>query len=157
MNIECIAPVNSTRKQDRAVRECIELFEIVSGPSLQSRAALARTWTKCSSYDCAAGRCDFAVRDQTRILIDEFVAIFSGRNSRNPALITNNRKQTDADLRSPVGDTRFSEHDPPSGSTLLLAKYSGPEMRTISLLFYPLYIMTCTAVLLFWQFRKRVY
>jgi len=129
-DVDCVPAIANGRTV--AVHECLELSHRVSSQS-SARGTIATTWQKCQSYRCGKGTCEARARAELHGLVDAFLGEMPKSSpGKDPPAQPTAVKPSAADI-------------PISGSNLPLS---------LAAIYYLLYVMTCIAVVIHWEYRK---
>lgn len=135
-DVDCVPVIARGRTTRIAVNQCLDLSQRVSSPSQVPGMTIGTTWRKCQSDTCGTGHCEAKVRSGLRGLVDAFITEFGKSNSAYelPA--------------QPTAPT------PPAIENLTATALAPNAAPTPAAIFYLLYIMICTAVLVRWEYSK---
>jgi len=133
-NLDCV-PVSGARAV--AVHQCLGLSQVVSVPGQGSGVTMATTWRQCQQYTCAGKQCEALARGSQRNLLTAFLGDFREQfTKRAPA--------------APLAPVQASVAPDPGPVYLAIPR---PVLK-LSAVFYTLYILTCIAVLVRWEFCR---
>ncbi len=140
VDVDCVPVIARARTTGQAVHQCLDLSQRVSLPSPARGVTLATTWRKCQSYTCRNGQCEAKVRSGLRSLVDAFLTDIGQSNSA-----------------SELPAQPIAAKLPAIGSLTVNAPVPKLTLTPVAT-FYLMYIMTCLAVLVRWEYcRPRVH
>jgi hypothetical protein len=135
-DVNCATVRSAGRKRPQiAIQQCIDLSQRV--PSQSRTTTLATIWRKCQSQTCSRDKCEAQAQAELGKLMDTFIADLS-------------------DLRIGYSPPSLAARSPVAPLPIPAAiAYRPPEKRTNAVvLYYVLYILACTAVLIRWEYIR---
>jgi hypothetical protein len=151
--VDCTPLRIGGRTAAMGVQQCLGLSEVVSIPSAVRGLAFATTWRKCSSLRCARGKCEPLMQSQRQGLVDEFIAHFRALSATGLQVKDAGHREQVAAVEKRVPAQLESDHD--RGRSRDLITTPPPSFLTAANVFYSVYILTCFAVLGYWEHHKQ--
>jgi hypothetical protein len=143
---DCIPLGALSPKTSIVVHQCLALREVVSLSSQARGVQMAVTWQKCESLTCPHWTCDAKAGRSFGNLLEAFLTVVRRRDP-------DSHPSYRSEFVNPVKPEQAKRAPSPKLTSLQIDTPTVPSRTTVTT-FYVAYILTCLALLVYWEFRR---